>query len=83
MPTVATIDGIKIQFYWDEHPPSHFHAEYAEYRAMIDMDTLEIREGSIPKAQYRKVVAWARPQEAELLQAWITCLSDLNPGKIK
>jgi hypothetical protein len=24
MPTVAMVDGIKIQFYWDEHPPPHF-----------------------------------------------------------
>jgi len=32
---VANIDGIKIQFYWDDHPPSHFHAEFGEYRAQI------------------------------------------------
>jgi hypothetical protein len=83
MPTVATIDGIKIQFYWDEHPPPHFHAEYAEYRAMIDINTLEILEGAIPNAQHRKVVAWAQARRAELLLAWTACLSDINPGKIR
>jgi Domain of unknown function (DUF4160) len=38
MPTVAIIDGIKINLYYDEHPPTHFHAEYAEHVAMIDLD---------------------------------------------
>ena len=38
MPTVAVIDGIKIEFYFDEHPPPHFHAKYAEYRAVIRID---------------------------------------------
>jgi hypothetical protein len=83
MPTVTSVDGVKIQFYWDEHPPPHFHVEYGEYRAMIDMDTLEILEGDIPRPQYRKVLAWAQTRKAELLEAWISCQSDLNPGKIE
>ena len=82
MPTVATIDGIKIKLYWDEHPPSHFHAEYGEYRAIIAIDSLEILEGYIPRPQYRKVVAWANSRKTKLLDAWIKCQSDLNPGKI-
>jgi len=83
MPAVAIVDGIKIQFYNDEHPPSHFHVEYAEHQAMIDIDTLEILKGYLPRPQYRKVVAWAKPRKAELLRAWIACQSDLNPGKIR
>jgi hypothetical protein len=83
MPTVAAVDGVKIQFYWDEHPPPHFHVEYGEYRAVVDIDTLEMLEGDIPRPQYRKVVAWAQSRKAALLEAWISCQSDLNPGKIK
>jgi Domain of unknown function (DUF4160) len=83
MPTVATIDGIKIQFYWDEHPPSHFHAEYAEYRAQIEIDSLQIMKGHIPAPQYRKVAAWAKSRKSDLLRAWIQCRSDINPGKIR
>jgi hypothetical protein len=83
MPTVAVIDGVKIQFYWDEHPPSHFHAEYAEYRAIIAIETLEILEGSLPGAQIRKVVSWARTRRPQLLSAWIACQADDNPGKIR
>jgi len=82
MPTVAVVDGIKIQFYWGEHPPPHFHAEYAEHVALIDLRTLEILEGELPKPQYRKVVAWARPRFAELMLAWSLSADDENPGRI-
>ncbi|MFL9826174.1 DUF4160 domain-containing protein [Rhodoplanes sp. SY1] len=82
MPTVAIVDGVKIQFYWDDHSPAHFHVEHGEYRAQIAIDSLSIINGYIPKAQYRKVVTWAKPRKSELLKAWIQCQSDLHPGSI-
>ncbi len=83
MPTVAIVDGIKIQFYWDEHPPPHFHVEYAEHVAVIDIETLGIIAGELPRSQYRKVTAWALTRKANLLQAWTECQSGTNPGNIK
>jgi hypothetical protein len=82
MPTVAIIDAVKIKFYYDEHPPPHFHAQYAEYEAMIDLDSLEIVAGALPRPQYRSVVAWSRTRKGELLRAWTRCRSDLTPGRI-
>jgi len=29
MPVVALVDGVKIAFYANEHPPPHFHAMIA------------------------------------------------------
>ena len=55
MPTVAAFNGIKIEFYFDEHPPPHFHARYAEFIAQIDLEKLEIRNGSPPRPQFRMV----------------------------
>jgi hypothetical protein len=82
MPTVAVIYGIKKQFYWDDHEPAHFHAEYAEYRCQIIIDTLRGINGYMPNSQYRKVIAWAKLRKRQLLAAWIRCRSDLHPGKI-
>jgi hypothetical protein len=82
MPTVAVVDGVKIQFYYDEHPPAHFHVEFAEYQAMISIETLELMEGNLPRRQLRKIVAWAEPRMALLHDAWLACRSDENPGKI-
>jgi hypothetical protein len=36
VPTVAIVEGVKVQFYAQEHPPPHFHAVFAEYRADRD-----------------------------------------------
>ncbi len=35
VPVVAIVDGVKIEFYPDEHPPPHFHARYAEFVAQM------------------------------------------------
>ncbi len=83
MPTVATFDGIKVQLFNDEHPPPHFHAVYAEYRASILIETLAIDHGHLPSPQLRKVVAWAASRKSALFAAWALCLADNNPGKIK
>jgi Domain of unknown function (DUF4160) len=69
MAIVARIDSIKIQFYWDDHPPARFHAEYAEYRAKIAIDSLQIVKGYIPNAQFRKVIRWAKPRREQLFAA--------------
>jgi hypothetical protein len=82
MPTVAVVDGVNIQFYWDDHPPAHFHAEYGEYRAQIAIDSLRMIKGYIPRPQFRKVVAWAKSRKGQLFDAWMKCQSDLHPGKI-
>jgi hypothetical protein len=39
VPVVAIVDGVKIEFYPDEHPPPHFHARYAEFVAQIEIRT--------------------------------------------
>jgi len=34
--------------FFDEHPPPHFHAEYGEYEALINIDTLGLFAGKLP-----------------------------------
>jgi hypothetical protein len=41
MPTVITIDSIKIDVYSREHPPPHFHAKFAEFEELIEIETLD------------------------------------------
>jgi hypothetical protein len=42
VPVVAIVDGVKIMFYPNEHPPAHFHAKIAEFQAVVDIDRLAI-----------------------------------------
>jgi hypothetical protein len=83
MPVVAIINGIKIEFYFDEHPPPHFHARYGEFVAQIDLETLEIIKGSLPRPQMRTIQQWATARRRALREAWDACGAGGNPGSIK
>ena len=82
MPTVAIIDGVKIQFFAREHPPAHFHAVFAEHRAQIDIATLHVLNGRLPPAKLRVVISWAETRREALKQAWETVLAKRRPEKI-
>ncbi len=73
MPTVARVDGVKIQFYSDEHPPPHFHAEFAEFRAAIEIDTLRVMKGALPPAKLRAVLDWAAVRRDVLRSTFERC----------
>lgn len=75
MPTIETIDGIKILLYSNDHAPPHFHVWYGEYKAMIDIETLDIIKGELPSKAMKKVVVWAKNNQTELLENFY----ELNP----
>jgi hypothetical protein len=75
MPTIETIDGIKILLYSNDHVPPHFHVWYGEYRAMIDIQTLKIIKGELPNKALSKVIEWAENNQADLLENFY----ELNP----
>ena len=75
MPTVATVEGVKIQVYANEHPPPHVHLRIAEHQAVMDIETLKVTEGSIPLAKKRKVVKWAKSRQTELRRAFEQAIS--------
>lgn len=70
MPEVSRFYGIIIRFYYREHPPTHFHAIYAEYEALIEIETGNIHQGSLPKTAYELVNKWRLLHLAELREDW-------------
>lgn len=70
MPVIKIIDSIKIYLYFFDHLPPHFHAIYAEYQVLIEIDTLEIYSGSLPNKQLKKVIDWASKNQDYLRQKW-------------
>ena len=45
MPTISQFFGILIRMFFNDHPPPHFHADYNEHQAVIDIRRLEVMEG--------------------------------------
>ena len=70
MPTICRFFGIVISMYYDDHVPPHFHAKYAEHRAKVTIDTLEINEGKLPRRVFALVLEWAAQHRAELWANW-------------
>jgi hypothetical protein len=49
MPEISRFYGIIIRMFYNDHNPPHFHVIYQEDEAIIDIKTLEILEGRLPK----------------------------------
>jgi Domain of unknown function (DUF4160) len=48
MPEVSRFYGIVVKIFYDDHNPPHFHAEYGEHEALVNINTLAILGGSLP-----------------------------------
>jgi len=70
MPTYYTIDGVKIQLFFNDHVPPHFHAVIAEYEALVSIESSEILEGSLPKNKKKKILKWAKDNQEDLSDLW-------------
>ena len=83
MPTLSTFYGIVIQMYWrGEHGPPHFHALYGEHEALIDIKTLKIIKGRLPRQASALVLKWAKLHQDELSKAWAACSRKTSPKQI-
>jgi hypothetical protein len=70
MPRISDFYGIAIYMYYTDHPPPHFHAIYAQYDASVNINTLEILDGKLPKRVNSLVVEWASKYQTELQHNW-------------
>ncbi len=48
MPEISRFYGIVIKMYFDDHHPPHFHAEYGESQALVQIETLAVIAGYLP-----------------------------------
>ena len=70
MPEISRFLGIIITMYFDEHDPPHFHVRYNDYRASVDIRTLNITVGLLPAKVRGLVQEWAELHKDELLDMW-------------
>ena len=70
MPEISRFFGIVIRMYFNDHSPAHFHAEYGEHEALIDMDTLSVLRGELPRRALALVLEWAAFHRQELRADW-------------
>jgi len=64
MPTIQRFAACKITIYAEDHMPPHFHIEGRGFRAIVEIETLVVRVGSIRRAG--DAMAWARDNTGSL-----------------
>jgi hypothetical protein len=82
MPTIAIVDGVKIQMFYNDHTPPHFHAILGGDEMLVTIRGLDVMRGPLPPAKLRRVLDWAAEHQGELALNWIKCQDDQTPERI-
>lgn len=83
MPEISRFYGIVIKMYFGDHLPPHFHAEYGDSQALIDIRTLALVAGQLPPRALGLVMEWAALHQDDLESAWERAVRLESPGKIE
>ena len=70
MPEISRFYGIRITIYFDDHQPSHFHAEYGEYEAVFSIHDGDMINGKLPNTAKKLVKRWYDLQKDKILETW-------------
>ena len=82
MPEISRFYGIIIRMFYNEHNPPHFHAEYGEYRIVLNLND-EVVNGFMPKRALKLIFEWTELHKDELLKNWEKCQTEDTPNKIE
>ena len=56
--------------FYNEHHPPHYHAKYGADRVMVNIQTGQVMEGSLPKRAMALVREWHGLHGEDLLADW-------------
>ena len=82
MPTISSFYGILIRMYFNDHEPAHFHVQYAEFKATVDICGLRVLTGGLPRRAEELVIDWAELHQNDLLENWRLCRQKKPPMAI-
>jgi hypothetical protein len=69
MPEISRFYGIIIKMYFNEHNPPHFHVEYQDYEAIVNIETGELT-GKMSRRALGLVYDWLDQNKEALLENW-------------
>lgn len=68
--------------FYNDHAPPHFHARYAEYSGIIDIQELKMIQGNLPRRALELVLNCAEIYQSDLVSDWKLCQAKKAPNKI-
>ena len=83
MPTVKRFNRCRIEMYFDDHPPPHFHVITGkDERISVVIETLIIQAGEADSRDTVEAFEWARKHRAVLRGHWMEYSEEEKP-KVK
>ncbi|HAP34896.1 MAG TPA: transcriptional regulator [Bacteroidetes bacterium] len=82
MPEISRFFGVVIRMFYEDHTPAHFHVEYNEYRAKVNIEDLTLIDGKLPSRVLGFVIEWASIHQNELRSEWQHALNREKLNKI-
>ncbi|MFN7955572.1 MAG: DUF4160 domain-containing protein [bacterium] len=79
---ISRFFGIVIRMFFNDHDPPHFHAIYGDAEARIDITTLEVRRGALPRRALGMVIERASQHRHELHDDWDRARRGIQPYPI-
>ncbi|MDZ7927403.1 MAG: DUF4160 domain-containing protein [Agrobacterium sp.] len=64
------IGNIIIRIYANDHLPPHFHIITPDADALVDIETLEILRGKLPRKAEADALAWAKTNTKLIVDEW-------------
>ncbi|MDO8651685.1 MAG: DUF4160 domain-containing protein [Undibacterium sp.] len=74
--------GHPCQRVFRDPAPPYFHVQYAEFKATVEIRSLTISSGSLPRRAQELVLDWAELHQQELLEDWRPCMEKQQPNPI-
>ncbi len=68
MPEISRFYGIIIRMFFFDHLPAHFHAEYGDFKAQVNILTGDVIEGKLPRRALRLIQDWSELHRDELME---------------
>lgn len=69
MPEICRFYGIIIYMFYNDHNPPHFHVEYQDFDAIIEIESGVVK-GKIPRRALKLIFEWMDLHKDELLENW-------------
>jgi hypothetical protein len=85
MPRIATVDGLVVKIFFNDHPPPHIHVYAGRLRrpgvqaARLSIETGEVIAGKLPPAKVAAVRSWCEGHRETLLEDWRRARLRLHP----
>ncbi len=69
--------------FFNDHNPPHFHAKYAEFEVLININNLSVLRGNFPSRALGLVIEWASTHQEELKTVWNNLRNSQPATKIR